>query len=217
MYQGWLWYVKGMLRYGLNSGLATWRSNLIGCSGQTVLNLKNLFDVFYQAWPEDHVCQVSRWLENICDRRCILKVFDINQDGGKSIITQNNVIGCFELGLTKASNDPLFVNIGRMGRKLWTWMHVQLSPDGGAKADELATSDLLHGLMGLSWTSVPNLTTFDQGVLWAAIDSHDWIIIIGIHTKTIGFWVSSKNWARACFFCSEQLDYEQYWFFKIHF
>ena len=125
--------------------LAYFLSNFIGCSGQTVLNLKNLFDVFYQAWPDDHVCQDSRWLDKICDRRCILKVFDINQDGGKSI-----------MAWTKASNDPLFVNIGRMGRKLWTWMHVQLWPDGGARADELATSNLLDGLMGLSWSSVPN-------------------------------------------------------------
>ena len=56
-------------------------------------------------------------------------------------------------------------------------MYVQLLPVGGARADKLATSNLLHGLMGLS---------FHQGVLWAAIDSNGGkIIIIGIHKKTI--------------------------------
>ena len=33
---------------------------------------------------------------------------------------------------------------------------------------------------------MPNFTTFHQGVLWAAVNSHDRIIIIGKHTKTIG-------------------------------
>ena len=33
----------------------------------------------------------------------------------------------------------MFDNIGWMGRKLETWMHVQLWPVGGARADELAT------------------------------------------------------------------------------
>ena len=68
-------------------------------------------------------------------------------------------------------------------------MHVQLWPIGGARAHGLATSNLLGGLMGLSWISVPNFTTFDQGVLWAAIDSNGRIIIIiiGKRTKTIGF------------------------------
>ena len=45
MYQDWLWYVKGLLRYWLTSCLAISRSNLIGCSGQTVLNLSN-FSMF---------------------------------------------------------------------------------------------------------------------------------------------------------------------------
>ena len=101
MYQGWLWYVKELLRYGLTSGLAAALQNLIGFSGQTVLNLTNLFDVFHQGWPEDHVCQVSRWLDKICDRSSILKVFDINQDGGKSIIAQNDDIRCVELVLAQ--------------------------------------------------------------------------------------------------------------------
>jgi hypothetical protein len=119
MYQGWLWYVKGQLRYGLTSCLATWRSNLIGCSGQTVLNLKSLSDVLYQAWPEDHVCQVSRWLDKICDSSSILKVFDINQDDGKSIMAQNDVInGALNSAWFKESNDTWFVNIGWMGQKL---------------------------------------------------------------------------------------------------
>ena len=58
------------------------------------------FGVFaVKIWPEDHVCQVSRGMDQICDRRCIFKVFYINQDGGKSIMVQNDDIGCVELGL----------------------------------------------------------------------------------------------------------------------
>ena len=37
----------------------------------------------------------------MCDVRYILKVFNINQDGGKSIMAQNDVIGCVELGLAQ--------------------------------------------------------------------------------------------------------------------
>ena len=83
-------------RNWLTSCLAALRSNLIGCHNEMVLNLKNLC----QAWPEDHLCQVSR-LDKICIRRCIFKFFDINQDGGKSIITQNDAIWCVELGLAQ--------------------------------------------------------------------------------------------------------------------
>jgi hypothetical protein len=53
-------YAKGLLRNWLTTYLAALPSNLIGCSGQMVLNFKNLFNVFCQAWPEDHVCQVSK-------------------------------------------------------------------------------------------------------------------------------------------------------------
>ena len=55
---------------------------------------------------EDHLCQIPRLLDNICDRRCILNVFDTNQDGGKSIMSQN------DLTWPNDSNDILFVNIG---------------------------------------------------------------------------------------------------------
>ena len=106
-------------------------ANLIGFSGQTVLNLKNLFNAFYQAWPEDHVCQVPRWSNQIYYRRSILKVFDINQDGGKSIITQNNVIGCFELGLDQGfqwslvceywTNGSKVMNMNACPTLTWWW------------------------------------------------------------------------------------------------
>ena len=63
-------------------------------------------------------------------------------------------------------------------------MHVQLWAVGGARAHELATTNYLHGIMGLSSISVPNFTTFDNGVLWAAIDSHG-SILIGKRTITM--------------------------------
>ena len=190
MYQGWLWYVKGLLRYGLTSGLAASPPNLIGSSGQTVLNLKGPSYVLHQASPDDHVCQVSRWLDKICDRSSTLKVFDINQDGGHIRHGAMTSWGVLNWAWFKESNDTWYVKIGRIGRKLWTWMHAQLWPVGGAGAVGLATWDWPNGLMGLSWTSVPNFTTFRQAVLWAAIDSNGSIIIIirrrRIRKKTIG-------------------------------
>ena len=75
--------------------------NLIGCSGQTVLNLKHLWYFF-----------IKHGLKIMCAKfrdewtKCVigvafLRVLDINQDGGKSIMAQNDVIGCVELGLVQ--------------------------------------------------------------------------------------------------------------------
>ena len=64
-------------------------------------------------------------------------------------------------------------------------MHVQLWPVGGTRVHGLVTSNLLWGLMGLSWICLPNFSTFYYGVLWAAIDSHGRKIIIGKRTITM--------------------------------
>ena len=80
----------------LTSCLASSRSNLIGCSRQTVL-ISKIYSVFRQAWPVDHLCLVERRLDNICGRRYILKAFDINQDSVKSIMAQKDDIGCVSI------------------------------------------------------------------------------------------------------------------------
>ena len=108
--------MKGLLRNWLTSCLAASQSNLIGCRRQTVLNLKNLcfyvfIYVFCQAWPEDYLCQGWRLIKD-CDRRCIFKVFDKNQDGRKSIMAENDDRGALNSAWPKDSNDTLFVNSG---------------------------------------------------------------------------------------------------------
>ena len=52
----------------------------------TVLNLKNVFDMFCGAWSEHHLCQVSRGLVNICGRGNILKDFDNFQHGDQILM-----------------------------------------------------------------------------------------------------------------------------------
>ena len=55
------------------------------------------FDWLSQPNGFEYEKSVLRRFDKICASRGILNVFDINQDGGKSIMTQNYVIGCVEL------------------------------------------------------------------------------------------------------------------------
>ena len=50
---------------------------------------------------EDHLGDVSRRLDNICDKRDLLKDFVQIQHGGKSNMTENDMIECVELGLAQ--------------------------------------------------------------------------------------------------------------------
>ena len=52
---------------------------------------------------------VLRRLDTICERRGILKVFDKNQDVGKSIMGENDNMGALNSTWPKDSNDDLFV------------------------------------------------------------------------------------------------------------
>ena len=61
--------------------------------------------VLNQAWPGDHVCQVSGGLDKICDRSSILKVFDINQDGGNIRHGAMTSYGALNWARFKESND----------------------------------------------------------------------------------------------------------------
>ena len=44
------------------------------------LSRQNDFEFEKSVWSVDHLCQVLRRLDRICNRRCILKVFDEIQD-----------------------------------------------------------------------------------------------------------------------------------------
>ncbi len=62
--------------------------------------------------------------------------------------------------------------------KVWT--------SGGARKFKLETLNWLCLMLGLSSISVPNVTTFPQAVLWAAIDSRAEERRIRTSTDTIG-------------------------------
>ena len=86
MYQVWLRYVEGLLRNGLTSCLAYFLfgfTSLLINGHIRAAELLEAGECVRVSWSEDHLGQVLRRLDNICDKRGLLKGFDQIQYGGK--------------------------------------------------------------------------------------------------------------------------------------
>ena len=94
-------YVKAFPRYELTSKSAPSPPNLIGCSGQTKSKLKTPLSNLCSDWSEDSLCWFSWESVKNCDPWNFLCTFDQIKDGGKSIMTHYDVIGCVEVGMVQ--------------------------------------------------------------------------------------------------------------------
>ena len=116
--QIWCQCVTPLPRYELTSKTSPSPLISIGRSMQTKSKLKNPVPSFCAHLSVDSLCRFWWKLDKICDPWKLLKVFDKIQDGGKSIMTHYDVIGCIGFGLIQRFQRHLACKFRAYGSKV---------------------------------------------------------------------------------------------------